>query len=118
MSNTNEPTVGFHTNPERINKDGRPPKGTSIAELVREYLQADEEDSKGNRVQRLDLLFKKLFNLGLTKDDVAAIKTLLAYGYGNPKQTIEFDDPQQRLKERKDYIDEQLRKIQADNKQS
>lgn len=41
------PKVGFHTNPERINRNGRPKKGTAIADCMREYLDGEIDGQDG-----------------------------------------------------------------------
>jgi hypothetical protein len=37
------PKTGFHTNPERINKHGRPPNDVSFTYAMKEYIRANPE---------------------------------------------------------------------------
>lgn len=73
---------GFHTNPERINKKGRP-KLPDIKEALEKILN-EEKDG----VSSLEAVLKAL-RMKAVKGDIRAIQELLDRYYGKPKQTIE-----------------------------
>jgi hypothetical protein len=70
---------GFHTNPERINKKGRP-KLPDLKGALAQYL-ADEKDGK----TALDAVVMKLRQMAL-QGNVKAIEMLLDRAYGKATQ--------------------------------
>lgn len=58
MSNTNIPTTGFHTNPERINKKGAPKREWTWAGLL-EAVGEEVEEKSGKKFK--DLVSKRLW---------------------------------------------------------
>lgn len=79
MSKNNNPDGrgGFADNPSNINKKGRPPKGYSITEMMREML-----DSKPEVKEAIGKVIAKKALEG----DLTAIKTLWQYMDGMPLQ--------------------------------
>lgn len=74
-NNKRVPATGFHTNPERINRHGRPPKGHSITETIREMMDEKPEIKRA--------LGNKLIQMAVD-GDIVAIKTVMAYIDGLP----------------------------------
>ena len=85
MPNTNRPTVGFHTNPENINRKGAPPKEWTMAAM---YRQAAEEASETGE-PKYKIVARKLLELA-EKGDMQAIKELGNRLDGMPKQSVEL----------------------------
>lgn len=73
---------GFHTNPERINKSGRPKKLPEIDDLLAEVL------GQGDKAR---LILEALTKRALAKGGDRAAEILLDRGWGKPKQTITND---------------------------
>lgn len=65
------------------NPDGRPPKGYSITEMMRERMY--DIDIKTGKTYR-ELLVNKLFKLAIRKGDITAIKLIIQYLDGLPLQ--------------------------------
>lgn len=78
MSNPN-PKHGFKANPQNINKDGRPPKGYSITEMMRNMLSSDPEVKQS---------LGKVIIAKALEGDTTAIKTVWQYMDGMPMQPI------------------------------
>lgn len=78
------PATGFHTNPERINRKGRPKKGLTLTDITKEVLE--EELPSGQT--RKEALVRKVLQLAYDGDP-AMIRLAWAYVDGLPKQTIE-----------------------------
>lgn len=76
-----KPATGFHTNPERINRNGRPLKGYSITEMMREMLASnpDTKQSLGSVI-----IAKAL------EGDIAAAKLVWQYMDGLPAQAVDL----------------------------
>jgi hypothetical protein len=101
MSNHNKPTTGFHTNPERINKNGAPIKPWTWAGLLRESL--DEKDENGIEYK---VHVTKSLRLKAMEGDVQAIKE-----YGNridglPPQSVDVTSKGEQVFSGADYIGE------------
>ena len=79
MANTNKPTKGFHTNPENINRKGRP-KGISITEMVKKELEKVPEEGKETYGK---LVVKRILNKAITEGDVQMLKALWARSLWN-----------------------------------
>ena len=79
--------VGFarDENKKFINKNGRPPKGTAISDIMREYLDGIEDDKT-----RKEILVEKIFNLAKS-GDLAAIKQIIDRLEGTPTNKHEID---------------------------
>lgn len=75
-NNKKLPATGFHTNPERINRNGRPPKGHSITETIRAMMDEKPEIKKA--------LGAKILKMALEDGDVTAIKLIWSYLDGMP----------------------------------
>jgi hypothetical protein len=73
--------TGFALNPENINRNGRPKKGTAITDVIRDMLNEKPEIKKA--------LSTKLLQMALD-GDLAAIKHLMAYIDGMPTQKTEI----------------------------
>ena len=58
------------------NKDGRPPKGESITELMQEYLKKKPE---GSALTYKELLVERIVNMAVTKSNIHAIKLIIEY---------------------------------------
>jgi len=80
-----KPATGFHTNPERINRKGRP-KGISITEMVKEALK--EVEPKTGKYWK-DLIIKRILLKATNDGDTTMLKAIWAYIDGMPKQSID-----------------------------
>ena len=74
--------TGFQLYPENINKKGRPPKGHSITEIIKEMMDEKPEIKRalGGRIIKLALA-----------GDLTAIKAIWAYLDGLPIQRTELE---------------------------
>ena len=81
---------GFHTNPERINKLGRPKKLPGLDELLLDVLGDGEKKNEGKAI--LEALLKRA-----KKGDVRAAEVLFDRGWGKVKQSVEFTVPEEQV---------------------
>jgi len=81
-----KPATGFHTNPERINRKGRP-KGISITEMVKAAL---EEIEPKTGEQWKDLIIKRILFKATVEGDTVMLKAIWSYIDGMPKQNIDL----------------------------
>lgn len=72
-----KPKAGFDTNPQNINKKGRPKKGHSITETIREMMTEKPEIKRALSTKILDMAMK---------GDITAMKTIWQYMDGMPVQ--------------------------------
>ena len=75
---------------ETHNPNGRPKKGTAIADCMREYL-AGEIDTEGGKITRQQALVKAIFQKAMKGGD-AAQRLMMNYVDGMPIQTIKNVD--------------------------
>jgi len=80
QTNKRRPTIGFHTNPERINRNGRPKKGAALTEIMQEILESDPELKR--------TIMEKLLQ-GAAKGDIAFIREVFDRIEGKPLQRNE-----------------------------
>lgn len=83
MPNHNKPTTGFHTNPDRINKNGRPKREWTWAGLIEEQMEKLGPDKKAVKEAVAASLIAKAL-----EGDVTAIKEVGNRIDGLPPQTI------------------------------
>lgn len=87
ISPENEPPVkgqGFHTHPERINRDGGPPKTHWWSELLKERAEAEDRAKKlKNKEIMADALIEKA-----KQGDIAAIKEFGDRVQGKAPQSV------------------------------
>lgn len=83
MSKNNIANQGFHTNPERINRKGRPRKLPELEELIVELL-----GERGSESQMREIL-KTLIELAVG-GNIRAAEMILTRAYGKPKETVEI----------------------------
>ena len=76
---------GFGDNPQNINRKGRPKKGQTLTDLMREYLDTPTEDKT---TTLKEVFIKKVAKMAYD-GDMTAIKLVWNYLDGMPKQTIE-----------------------------
>lgn len=81
QENNKVPATGFHTNPERINRNGRPKKGYSITEYMKHMLENDPtvREEIANKIAD-----------AAKKGDLVAIKLLWNYLDGMPLQATDI----------------------------
>ncbi len=72
---------GFHTDPDRINKKGRPSKLPELDKLLADVL-GEEKDG----VTAAEIILKKLRQMAAS-GNLRAAEILLDRGYGKPKQS-------------------------------
>lgn len=80
MSNNPKGRGGFADNPSNINTKGRPKKGYSITEMMREMLSSKPEIKEA---------IGKVIAKKALEGDLTAIKTLWQYMDGMPDQKVE-----------------------------
>ncbi len=85
-NNKKKPATGFHTNPERINKKGRPPAGESWAEILRQI--GEEVDPKSGK-QFKEAVGRKVWKLCL-EGNVNVIKELFNRMDGMPLRHVDI----------------------------
>ena len=82
---------GFHTNPERINKAGRPKGSRSLGTILREMLEAPIEvvvEGKKEKRQMQEVIIRKLLKEA-TDGNIRAITEIFDRVEGKAKQTME-----------------------------
>lgn len=72
MAENNKLTTGFALNPQNINRNGRPPKGESITDLVQELLRSKP---KGQEKTYRELFAMRVMKLAL-EGDMTAIREI------------------------------------------
>lgn len=95
---------GFRDNPQNINRKGRPPKGYSITEMMREML-----DSKPEVKEAIGKVIAKKALEG----DLTAIKTLWQYMDGMPQQRIEHSGGVNLQELTNDELDNTLKSLEG-----
>jgi hypothetical protein len=96
---------GFHTNPERINKDGRPRKyvsllkeqGYKLSEIndsIQALMSMDEEElravSLNDSATVLEKTVAKAMIKSLSNGSLYSLDTLLTRVYGKPKEQVDI----------------------------
>ena len=95
------------------NPKGRPPKGTSLTELTKEYLEEIVDMGDGDKKRRKEYLVSQTFNLML-KGDSTAMNIMWNRHDGLLKQAIEIETPESAtLKKKTDMLDKILKKSRA-----
>jgi len=90
---------------ESGNPKGRPKKGYSITEWFKEMLKSNPEIK--------DAMGKSILKKAL-EGDIAAQRLVWQYMDGMPQQKVEIDTPEDKVKEVKKYIDEQVQALGKD----
>lgn len=85
MPNPNPPTAGFNENPQNINRDGRPKREWTVAGLIEQAME--QEDETG--VPYKKAVYDKLVLLA-KNGDIQAVKEINQRLDGMPKQTIDL----------------------------
>src|SRR5690606_23754804 len=80
--------TGFHTNPERINRKGRPKRGETIRDLMFDFLN---KAPQGSKVTYKEILVRRAYKLAVDKGDINAMKLIWNYIDGMPIQNIKAD---------------------------
>jgi hypothetical protein len=86
MTNTNIPTTGFHTNPERINKKGAPKREWTWAGLLEAV--GDEIEAKSG-LKFKDLVTKRLW-IEAVNGNIMAQKEIMNRMDGMPQQKTDI----------------------------
>lgn len=76
------PAVGFHTNPEWINRKGRPKSGQALTDVMREMFEAQPEMKKK--------IMMKLYEMA-ESGNLGAITEILDRIEGKPHQSQDVD---------------------------
>ena len=96
LNNNEEKEVkpkGFQANPENINRNGRPKKGESLADLMRVYLdKPHEKEAITNKEKFVQSVFKKAID-----GEVAAMKLVWNYIDGMPLQPTDLTSGGERI---------------------
>jgi len=64
---------GFGDNPQNINRNGRPPKGQSLTDILREHAEKKDVGSGEDKILRGEAIAQKLWQMALN-GDIQAIK--------------------------------------------
>ena len=85
-----KPVAGFNSNPQNINKNGRPKRDWTVQGLIEEAME--EADETG--VPAKKIIYKKLVSLA-KRGDLQAVKEINQRLDGMPKQTndVKIDLP-------------------------
>jgi len=84
---------GFQTNPERINKEGRPPGSRNLSTILREMLDEHIDvviDGKKVKKQFKDAIIRKLIKKA-NDGDLRAIQEIFDRVEGKAKQEMKID---------------------------
>jgi len=80
---------GFHTNPERINRAGRPKGALSLSTILIKALKAKTTDNEGNEIKRFHKVVANLLKTAESekdKDKIRAIQEIFDRVEGKPLQ--------------------------------
>lgn len=84
---------GFENNPENINRNGRPKKGTCLTDLMQKYLKKsiDIKDDTGEikKIKYRDLFVQQVLKLA-TAGDTTCLKLIWNYIDGMPLQKMDI----------------------------
>lgn len=80
-----KPVAGFNTNPQNINKKGRPPRDWTVAGLIEEAME--ESDETGIPAKKL--IYQKLVSLA-KRGDIQAVKEINQRLDGMPQQKADL----------------------------
>ena len=89
MSN-DKPTASWKPG-ESGNPNGRPKKGTTFTDIIKSYMDESHTLENGDIISNKELLIRKLTGLALKDGDLNAVKLLLQYHDGMPKQAVKMD---------------------------
>ena len=81
---------GFDKRPENINREGRPRVLPELKEILSQILSEEITNSKGDKIQALDLIIRQL-TAKATKGDLRAIQEVLDRMYGKAKQVVDMN---------------------------
>lgn len=79
---------GFEKNPQNINRKGRPKKGMSMNEILRDLVDEETINYKGGVISVKEAVGRKIIELGI-QGDLAALKYLYDRLEGSPRQQLE-----------------------------
>jgi hypothetical protein len=88
----NNKLTGFQLHPENINRDGRPPKGQTMTDIMREILEEDLPSGK----KRKEALVRKVLELAYEGNETM-IKMAWNYLDGMPKQSLDMTSGGEKL---------------------
>lgn len=84
---------GFHTDKDRINREGRPKGSRNRSTIIREILELQEKIKNPITQKEETLTQEEIMTLAILskarKGDVRAYEALMNSGYGAPKAEIE-----------------------------
>lgn len=78
---------GFRDNPQNINREGRPKKGETLTDALREYAEQKDVEYNKNKISRKQALSQKLWQMALN-GDLQAMKYIYDRIDGTPRQTV------------------------------
>jgi hypothetical protein len=84
-TNIKKPNSGFASNPKNINRKGRPKKGHTFTDVIKEYM--NEPVSKKSTKTRKRKLIEKLFRMA-DAGNAICLKYIIDRVDGSPTQTI------------------------------
>lgn len=85
---------GFHTDPDRINKEGRPKGSRNLSTILREMLEEEVEvvvDGKKQKKQFQEVIIRKLIKKA-NDGEIRAITEIFDRVEGKAKQSIEVGE--------------------------
>jgi hypothetical protein len=80
--------AGFDKNPKNINRKGRPKKGMSMCEILRDLVDEETINYKGGVISVKEAVGRKIIELGI-QGDLSALKYLFDRLEGSPRQAVE-----------------------------
>ena len=101
----------FKKNDPRINREGRPRVLPELKEILSQILSEDITNSKGDKIQALDLIIRQL-TAKATKGDLRAIQEVLDRMYGKAKQVVDMNAMMQSSSLSREEFAENLKKFE------
>jgi hypothetical protein len=87
MGNENK---GFASHPENINREGRPKKGETLTDALREFAEQQDVEYNDNKISRKQALSQKLWQMALN-GDLQAMKYIYDRIDGKPTEKHEVE---------------------------
>jgi hypothetical protein len=100
----------FKPGDSRINRNGRPKKGTSLTEILKYKLDQKTDDNSNKKVLNREIIAEKLIELA-KKGNIAAIKYIYDRLEGLPIQAIDIS------RSREDTLPKDMDEIQSEIEQ-
>jgi len=108
---------GFDTNPQNINRKGRPRKAECLTDILKAQGDLEDVDANGKRISRKQAIAQKLWSMAMS-GDVTALKYLYDRVDGKPTQSILADVSNRNEVDLSRYTAEELKQLAELNRKS